>query len=174
MALIGLGLAACEQEETAIEGLDAESPQQILWDFSTSESDSGQLKWVLTGRKALFFESQPQVRASDVHLQVFDDEGRESSLLEADSAFLDKRGGQGDMTARGNVYVISSDSTELWSSELVWSENDQVFRSDSFVEVREGRDLHSGYKVTCDENLGRLWIDSLPRHEIISEEGILP
>ncbi len=153
--------------------LEGEVPRQILWDFSTSESDSGQLQWVLTGRKALFFDTEPEVRASEVRLRVFDEEGRQGSVLEADSAFLDKQGGKGDMTARGNVYVLSRDSIELWSEELIWSERERVFRSDSFVEVRDGQDLHSGWKVSCDENLERLWIDSLPRHEIIAEEGIL-
>jgi len=171
---LGLGLAACEGQESPVNSEEGEIPRQVLWDFSTSESDSGQLKWVLKGRKALFFETKPEVRASDIQLRVFDKEGIQGSVLEADSAFLDKQGGKGDMTARGNVYVLSRDSIELWSSELVWSEKDKVFRSDSFVEVRDGQDLHSGYKVSCDENLGRLWIDSLPRHEIIAEEGILP
>jgi len=171
---MGLVLVGCEREEAPLESVSVESPQQILWDFKTSESDSGRLKWVLSGGKALFFESEPQVRASGVRLRLFDSEGGESSVLNADSAFLERRGGKGDMTAKGHVHVLSRDSVELWTSELVWSGKQRMFRSDSFVRVREGRDFHSGYKVSCDENLGRLWIDSLPHHEIITEEGILP
>ncbi|MBC8366890.1 hypothetical protein H8E52_05700, partial [bacterium] len=46
-----------------------EIPQQVLWDFSTSESDSGRLKWVLKARKALFFDHQPQAHGSDIQLR---------------------------------------------------------------------------------------------------------
>jgi len=169
-----MALGACDRAPEEIMEESVEGPRQILWDFVTTESDSGRLKWILHGEKALFFDTHPQVRASGVRVELYDDEGRRGSVLQADSAFLERQGGKGDMVARGNVYVLSRDSVELWSSELTWVADDRMFRSDSFVEVREGRDLHSGYKVSCDESLGRLWIDSLPRHEIITEEGVLP
>jgi len=167
-------LLACESQEPVQEEPGDEVPQQVLWDFSTSESDSGRLSWMLKGRQAFLYESTPQVRAKEVRIWLYDGRGAHSSMLAADSAYMDRRGGKGDMTALGNVYVLSRNGAELWTSELTWMDQERVFRSDSFVQVREGADLHSGFKVSCDEHLGRLWIDSLPRHEIVAEEGDLP
>ena len=174
MALLFSAGACSRREMTQDPGQGEELPRQILWDFRTSESDSGRLKWVLRGREAQFFESEPQVRAAGIRLEIYDEEGLPSSSVEADSGYLERRQGSGDMLARGRVLVISEEGYELRSSELRWDAERRVFHSDSFVEVRQGRDLHTGWVVEADENLERISIGRDPKHEIISEGEELP
>jgi len=170
-----LAVGACSQRELAQEPeAPEELPGQIIWDFNTSESDSGHLRWILHGHEARFYEREPQIRASGVTLEIFDREGMPTSSMAADSGFLERQQGKGDMTARGNVLVISEKGYELRTSELQWDAGKRVFTSDSFVEVRQGRDLHTGWQVEADEKLERVSISKDPKHEIISEGEELP
>ncbi len=141
------------------------SPDQVLWDFTTTESDSGRLQWILEAEQAFFYQKAKKVEAVGLEVDMYGDSGLLSSSLTADSGSMDRK--SGDMTARGNVHVVSRDDYELWTNVLHWDRERELFHTEAFVEVRHGENLYSGYDMECDQRLEHLHIQREPRGVII-------
>jgi len=63
--------------------------------------------------------------------------GRITSILTADSGKYDRV--SGNMTAFGNVHLVASDSTEMWSRTLSWDEKRQVIWTEDSVKILDRR-----------------------------------
>ncbi len=149
--------AGCAQEppSTPLER-SPNSPDQIIWEFTTSASDSGQLSWTFTGDKALIFKQGREVEAEGVRIDMYSEARERSSTLTSDSGWIDRRGG--NMTAFGNVHVISREDYELWTDTLHWDQDREIFHTEAFVKVQQDQNLYSGYEMECDKNLDHLSI----------------
>lgn len=144
-------------------------PDQVIWDFTTTDSDSGRLNWILRADKALVFRKSKRVQSVGVSVDMYGgDAGRLNSTLTADSGLFDRRSGA--MTATGNVRVHSRDGYELETEILHWDRERGLFHTEAYVEVRQGENLYSGYDMECDQNLDRLEIRREPKGVIVREE----
>ncbi len=143
-------------------------PDQVVWDFTTTDSDSGQLLWILRAEKALIFRKAKRVQSVGVSVDMYGGEGKLNSTLTADSGLFDRRSGA--MTAIGSVRVESREGYELDTEILHWDRDRELFHTEAYVEVRQGENLYSGYDMECDQNLDRLQIRREPRGVIVSEE----
>jgi hypothetical protein len=74
------------------------------------------------------------------------------------------------MTAWGRVHVTSQEDYELRTSILHWDRRRELFHTDAFVEVRQGRNLYTGFEMECDQRLDHMRILREPRG-IISQEA---
>ncbi len=61
--------------------------------------------------------------------------GEISSVLTADSGKYDRV--SGDMVAYGRVHLVSSDSTEVWTSSLNWDEKRRIIWTEDSVRIFE-------------------------------------
>jgi LPS export ABC transporter protein LptC len=164
-------LLGCSEEGTAprIEKTNS-GPDQVIWDFTTTDSDSGQLLWILRADQALVYRKAKRVQSVGVSVDMYGgDEGRLNSTLTADSGLFDRRSGA--MTATGNVRVHSREGYELETEILHWDRDRELFHTEAYVEVRQGENLYSGYDMECDQNLDRLHIRREPRGVIVREES---
>lgn len=164
-------MAGACSEEAAPPVLDdaEEAPDQILWDFTTTESDSGRLIWVLQARQARVFNTRKEVEATALRVDMYDEQRTVTSTLTADSGVIDQR--TGAMTVSGNVHVRSHEGYELFTSVLHWDKQREVFRTEAFVEVHHGDNLYTGYEMECDRNLDHLSIQREPRGVIVGAPG---
>ncbi|MBN2169978.1 MAG: LPS export ABC transporter periplasmic protein LptC [Candidatus Krumholzibacteriota bacterium] len=142
-----------------------EAPDQIIWDFTTTESDSGRLIWVLKAQQARVFNTRKEVEATALRVDMYGEQRTITSTLTADSGVIDQR--TGAMTVSGRVHVRSHEGYELFTSVLHWDKRREIFRTEAFVEVHHGDNLYTGYEMECDRNLDHLSIQREPRGVIV-------
>lgn len=163
-------LLGCAEENTG-PGLEppGQAPDQVLWDFTTTDSDSGKLTWILRADRALVFQKAKRVESEGIRVDMYGDDRQLNSTLTADSGRFDRR--SGSMTAHGNVKVVSREGYELVTEILHWDRERELFHTEAYVEVRQGENLSSGYEMECDQHLDRLEIKREPKGVIVQKEA---
>jgi len=112
-------LGGCD-EQTAADHAPAalNLPDNILSDFSM-DMTRGELKSaVFKAAHAVIYRKRDSMLVQDLEAQLFDSDGNRSSTLWADSGLIRER--KKEMTANGNVRVVSRDSVYLTSDSLFW------------------------------------------------------
>jgi LPS export ABC transporter protein LptC len=170
LALTALGLlAGCGAEpDRPTLAPPGEVPDQVLWDFTTTDSDSGQLAWIFRADQALLFSKAKRLESRGISVDMYGDGGGLNSTLTADSGLIDQQSGA--MTALGHVHVVSTQDYELRTEILHWDREREIFHTDAYVEVRHGENLYTGYEMECDRNLEHLHINRDPRGVIVQRE----
>lgn len=165
LSLIG----ACS-EESRSPGLEkpGEGPDQVIWDFTTTDSDSGRLVWILRAEEARLFHRTKRVQSAGIRVDMYGGDRELNSTLTADSGLVDQRSGA--MTAWGSVKVVSREGYELDTEILHWDRERELFHTEAYVEVKQGENLYSGYDMECDQNLDRLQILREPKGIIVQKE----
>jgi len=150
----------------------AAGPDQVLWDFTTTEADSGRLAWIFRARQALVFQATKRIESRGIRVDMYGEDGALSSTLSADSGLIDQR--TGAMTAIGRVQVVSAEDYDLRTEVLHWDRERERFHTEAYVEVRQGENLFTGYAMECDRRLDHLRIAREPRGLIVQDEEVEP
>jgi len=171
--LLVLLLAGCSLKgkgESAGAGVETPTagPDQVLWDFTTTEADSGRLTWIFRARQALVFQATKRIESRGIRVDMYGEDGALSSTLSADSGLIDQR--TGAMTAIGKVHVVSAENYDLRTEVLHWDRERERFHTEAYVEVRQGENLFTGYDMECDQRLDHLRIAREPRGIIVPDE----
>jgi LPS export ABC transporter protein LptC len=173
---LALALAAplgCrEQAQTPSVEVPGEAPDQILWDFTTTEADSGRLSWIFRAQQALVFQATKRIESRGIRVDMYGEGGELNSTLTADSGRIDQR--TGAMTAIGSVHVVSAENYDLRTEVLHWDRERELFHTEAYVEVRHGENLYTGYGMDCDRRLDHLRIAREPSGKIVQQEEVQP
>ena len=169
---MALGLGCNEETEQPSLSAPGEVPDQVLWDFTTTDSDSGRLAWIFRADQALLFGKAKRLESRGISVDMYGETGALNSTLTADSGLIDQQ--TGAMTALGNVHVVSAQDYELRTEILHWDREREIFHTDAYVEVRHGENLYTGYEMECDRNLEHLHIQRDPQGVIVQrgEDGL--
>lgn len=153
----GAGLAAvcvcvalaCAREEPQTTQSASESPRRIITDFTTTESDSGGVRFVFHAAVARVYQDDV-TRADDIRVDFYE-RGEKVSVLTAREGVIEN----GRLTARGDVVVRAESGSQLLTESLFWDENLDKIRSEDFVSItRPGEsEVLQGYGLTSDPNL---------------------
>lgn len=176
VALVGavLLLAAglmCSREEPGERTAqrDKPLPDQVISDFSITETASGKKEWNMKARKAYIYDSRNVLEAEDMEVVFFDERGRVKSRLVANTGKINRA--TNDMEARGRVVVIGSSGVTLQTETLRWlSKTRNIISDDSVRVVREG-DVLTGVGFRGDPDLGSFEILKDMRATIRSRDG---
>jgi LPS export ABC transporter protein LptC len=174
LSLIALlvALGCSEKAATPSAETPAEGPDQVLWDFTTTEADSGRLSWIFRAEQALVFQSSKRIESRGIRVDMYGEGGELNSTLTADSGRIDQR--TGAMTAIGSVHVVSAENYDLRTEVLHWDRERELFHTDAYVEVRQGENLYTGYGMDCDRRLDHLRIAREPSGQIVQREELAP
>jgi LPS export ABC transporter protein LptC len=167
-AVAGFALAfqlGCSRDKPPGPARDGEQPLQITRGFTTTESDSGLVRYVLRARIARFYTGDI-TRAEDVQVDFYD-AGKKVSVLTSREGFLDA---DGRLRAQGNVVVRSQEGYVLETEKLYWDRGQQKIRSDDFVRITKGRDVLTGYGLTTGPNLDLIDIDRDVQGTVVERE----
>ncbi len=145
-----LGLAHCERHKSDREVPKSEEMEKV----SVVQSKLGRKIWRLQADRLEF--RGDTTWAIDIILTFFDKGGHVASTLFADSGFVIQP--QGDMVAYGHVYVISSDSSKLWTDSLAWNSDDEMIRTDAHVRIEDNGRILEGEGLESDAALKRIKI----------------
>ena len=149
-----LSFLGCSQDKPPGPARDHEEPLQITHDFTTTESDSGLVRYVFRARVARFYAGDI-TRAEDIQVDFYD-HGQKASVLTAKEGFLDA---DGRLRAQEHVVVVSQEGYVLETEKLYWDRTKRKIRSDEFVRITKGHDVLTGYGLTTDPNLALVNIE---------------
>jgi LPS export ABC transporter protein LptC len=162
--------AGCSKEPSETITFDkGRAPDEVFADFVTQESDSGLVRWKLTAPKASRYKDKQLVVLEHPTITFFDQEGKVRTTLVSEAGEYDE--GRRGMLAYGHVVVTSVDGDVLETDSLVWDNAQKKILSDSFVKLKRGRDVITGYGLECRDDLGTVDIKRNVNATVIGEEG---
>jgi LPS export ABC transporter protein LptC len=172
--LVGLAapLGSCQkggQGEGSIGAADV--PDQEFSDFTTVESDSGLVRWVLKAPVARMYSARKLLAADDMHIEFFDKDGKRTSVLTSNKGEYNQV--THDLTALGNVVITSVEGYVLETESLVWVEKLGKMHSEDFVRFIRGRDVLTGYGLRSDPDLKNVEILRDVKAYLRDSEGII-
>jgi LPS export ABC transporter protein LptC len=146
-------------------------PDQEFSDFTTVESDSGVVKWVLSAPVARVYNASKLLVTDDPRIEFYNEDGTLASVL------LAKKGEYNqvthDLTALGDVIVTSSEGYMLETESLVWVEKLEEIHTEDFVRFIKGQDVLTGYGFRSDPDLKNVEIMKDVKAFLRDEEGFV-
>jgi LPS export ABC transporter protein LptC len=123
LGVIGLfAVSGCEEKikPSVLSTVDSQTiPQQESWDSDIVVSDSGRVRAIIHAGYIRVFESSRQTEMSEgVRVRFFNSEGRMTTTLTSLEGTVDE--GTNNLQARKSVYVVSTDSSKMWTEVLYW------------------------------------------------------
>lgn len=143
---------------------------QIIFDVRHNMTVRGVLQAVLLADTAYLYEDSAAVDVRQVHLTMFDEQGREAADLTADSGDLDTR--TEAMVARGNVVLIAQEGgRRIETEELHFDPNGDRIWSEVPTTMREDGTVVHGSGFTADAGLDDITVhDPTGRFEDVQVE----
>jgi len=169
VGIVAVFFASCGEDSSGDLAFDRDSiPDEVFEDFVTQESDSGLVQWKLTAPLAKRFIKRHVILMDAPRIQFYDREGELKTTLTSDQGVYYED--PGDLLAYGNVIVISVDGDKLETDSLLWVSERNKIISNSFVKLKRGKDLITGYGLECDNDLSSAVIKRDVEATIITEE----
>ena len=101
--------------------------------------------------EALVFEKTDEIAARMLNVTFFSSNGEYFSRLWADSGLIDME--SNDMTAIGNVIVVSEDSVRLETDRLFWNEEKEEISTEDSVVIYQKDQILRGKGLYADPGL---------------------
>jgi LPS export ABC transporter protein LptC len=176
LAALLVGLAAiavsCQNKDEGSASLaTADVPDQEFSDFTTLESDSGLVRWVLKAPVARVYNARKLLVTDNPRIEFFDRQGTLTSVLTSDKGEYNQV--THDLTALGHVVVTSLEGYVLETESLVWVNGLGEIHSEDFVKFTRGADILTGYGLRGDPELRNVEIQRNVKAYLRDENGIL-
>lgn len=149
----------------------ADVPDQEFNDFTTSESDSGLVKWLLKAPVARVYNARKLLVTDTPHIEFFDKQGVLTSVLTSDKGEYNQV--THDLTALGKVVVTSQEGYILETESLVWVNGSGEIHSEDFVKFTRGNDVLTGFGLRGDPGLRDVEIQRNVKAYLRDENGFL-
>ena len=131
---------------------DPDRPDRSMTDFEITETNTGRRAWRLHAEKADQFFEEKQTRLTGVRLVFFEEDGTVRSTMTSDHGII--LDSSREMTAAGNVRVISSAGDTLDTEKLHYLEGKGKIWGPGFVRLAQqdrvltGEEFHSNPDLT--------------------------
>jgi LPS export ABC transporter protein LptC len=141
------------QEEPAASELNKEDlPDQESWQSSIFITKEGRRVAIINaGYIASYQKKQVTVLSDSIHVDFYDNDGNHNSILTADEGIVYNQ--TNNLTATGNVYVVSDSGIVLQTKELKWDNKKQKIVSEIPVIFTTDTDTLLGDSFISDPNL---------------------
>ena len=149
----------------------ADVPDQEFSDFTTLESDSGLVRWVLKAPVARVYNARKLLVTDSPRIEFFDKQGVVTSVLTSDKGEYNQV--THDLTALGHVVITSQEGYVLETETLIWVNVPGEMHSEDFVKFTRGRDVLTGYGLRGDPELRNVEILRDIKAYLRDENGIL-
>lgn len=122
--------------------------------FVLVDTKGDKKNWVLSAERANNFNDS--IKINDVTVEFYDSKGEYNSTLTSDSGVVYSI--SGNMSAIGNVRVVSKDSTILKTDYLDWNNKRRKIITEDFVEITKKNSIITGKGMESDPNLEHIEI----------------
>lgn len=129
-------------------------PQQESWNSTIVVSDSGRIHAIIWAGYIRVYESNQVTQMSQgVRVRFFDSEGEQTSYLTSEEGSADEI--TNNLEAHKNVVVVSSDSSQLKTENLLWDNRRQLIYTprDEYVEITTEKEKLQGRGFESDQYL---------------------
>ena len=153
-----VGAAACrgDKEPAAIRtSALADSADQVMFGAHAILTDQGLMRAQLEGDTAFFFDDNTRIELRDVKTTFFTAEGAKSAVLTSREGTYRT---QGNMEARGDVVVVSTDGRRLTTPQLKYDQVRNQISSDSTFQLTGQGQSVAGVGFTSDPNMNNIRI----------------
>lgn len=174
--VIAVGLAilfmSCGEIDNGEQSIGARDiPDQEFADFTTYESDSGVVQWVLEAPTARIYNARKLLVTIQPRITFFNEYGETTSVLTADKGEYQQV--SHDLTALGNVVVTSRQGYMLETESLVWVNEMEEIHTEDFVRFIKGNDILTGYGFRSDPELQNVTIHRDVEAFLRDDEGVV-
>jgi LPS export ABC transporter protein LptC len=149
-------LFGCENDIEKIKAFSSPENLPVLeaYDFTTTFSDSGQIRRTLKTPKLLSFENNGKAFyefPEGMEIIQYNAKGEIVSSLSADYAkqFLKAKRWE----AKNNVVATNKQGDTLKTEHLIWEKKDKKIYSEEFVKIIRKDGVYTGIGLTADESL---------------------
>jgi LPS export ABC transporter protein LptC len=171
-AALAAAALSCSQGDRPQRSLGTtEMADQEFSDFTTMESDSGIVKWILEAPVARVYNLRKLLVTDDPKITFYDENGEVTSVLTADKGEFNQV--SHDMTALGNVVVTTTEGYTLETESLIMVRELGEIHSEDFVKVTRGNDILTGYGFQGYPELKNVDIKRDVRAYLRDEEGLI-
>ncbi len=155
-AALALVFTGCGRDDSAGTVGTEDGATEITRNFTTTASDSGQVRYVFHARVARGYPDE-KTRAENIRVEFYE-AGKVVSVLTARQGTL----GGGRLTATGSVVVETVEGARLETESLYWDRENKKIRSEEFVRItrRGDSEVLTGRGLTTDPNLDLVDIGS--------------
>ncbi|MBN2070631.1 MAG: LPS export ABC transporter periplasmic protein LptC [Candidatus Krumholzibacteriota bacterium] len=150
---------------------EAEMADQEFADFTTIESDSGIVEWILDAPVARVYNIRKLLVTDSPEIVFYDRDGKVTSILTADKGEYNQQ--THDLTALGNVVLTSTEGFILETESLVWLNQYGQIHTEDFVKVTKGNDILTGYGFQGYPELKNIDIKRDVKAYLRDEEGLV-
>jgi LPS export ABC transporter protein LptC len=166
--MIGTLAFGCSETGTEAPSGSSAMPEQMTYDYRTTQTRGGVLEWELWGTTAERYPGRSVMKLTGVRM-VFYKGGEKDAELTAETGEVDDK--TKNTVARGNVVVTNEEGAVLRSEVLHWDNARELIHTDKFVRFEDGDQVLTGYGLETDPNLTNLVILDDFAGEIPAEEG---
>ncbi len=169
LILLYVSCGGTEKGEQSLGARDI--PDQEFTDFTTYESDSGVVKWVLEAPVARIYNARKLLVTVEPRITFFSEEGETTSVLTADKGEYQQV--SHDLTALGSVVVTSRQGYVLETESLVWVNELEEIHTEDFVRFIKENDVLTGYGFRSDPELENVTIQRDVEAYLRDDEGMV-
>jgi LPS export ABC transporter protein LptC len=159
--LAGFG---CSKDESNAPALARDVPDQIIENSTIVFSEEGVKSATIFAQYVAVYEKLDLKKARDLHVDFYDRDGTQTSVLVADSGLI--REGKQRVEALGNVVVTTQQGVKLTTESLRWDPQSAKIVTDDFVTITKGQDVITGYGLEADQELKHFVIKKKVKGEI--------
>jgi LPS export ABC transporter protein LptC len=149
---------SCSQKENAkpvVYDGPLRQADNIVMDYAEHEK----LKTILKAKKLFEFENGDKEFPEGIYLEFFDEAGKLTSTLRANSAYFFKQ--ENKWRGRGKVEVVNIEKQQqLNTEELFWKPDTKKIFTDKFVTITDKEDVLYGVGMTANQDMSNYTIKS--------------
>jgi len=162
-----LVICGCHQQE-ASKPVIYEGPLSEAEDVTMYYTEKEVVKVMLQAKKIFEFQNGDQEFPEGIYIEFFDEFGKKTSTLRANSAFFFKE--ENKWRGRGAVEVINIEKKEqLNTEELFWQRDTKKIFTDKFVTIKLQSEIIYGTGLEADQDLSNYQIKN-PEGEFVVED----
>ncbi|MGQ9708628.1 MAG: LPS export ABC transporter periplasmic protein LptC [bacterium] len=152
--LFFLFVLGCHQDKVA--PLTGALPDQVVCEFTLDESMSGKRLYTLQAVKAVVWDDDLRIDVDSLKVIFYNDSGFPYSELTAAQGTVFTR--TENLVARGNVVVITTDSTELVTDSLAWDNSRRIIHTQANILINTPKGSLCGSGLISDPSLSKIQI----------------
>jgi LPS export ABC transporter protein LptC len=149
--ITSLLLCSCSRDESSAPPLPVDVPDQVIENSTFTFSEQGVRSAVIHAELVAVYEKLDMKKAKEIHVDFFDELGNKTSVLVADSGFIQEK--KQRFEARGNVVVTTEEDVTLATESLRWNPETNKIVTDDFVTITRGADVITGIGLEADQEL---------------------
>jgi LPS export ABC transporter protein LptC len=135
--------------------LPDDSPLQTIYGYHTVETHMGQVQWELFGEKAERYSGEEDLYLIGVRMLFYED-GLLSATLTSQRGRVNEA--THDMTAKGEVEIVTEDDRTLRSEILHWDNERQLIHTAEYFRATDAGQVLTGIGLETDPKMTDLVI----------------